>query len=484
MKRHSLPVQLHAPAPTAQGTLGYPSPHSHALISAVEAAPVPSAYPVQMRLPNEASTTSSQVSDAAMGRDLYMGVRRLNARIYYRELSDAQRLQVRQILTDADVTLADWHDMSPPDPGVEDPYYIHVNNAMTAAIAQVAPEKIASDQERVGRPAADSADFADYDALMKLVFGTIEAMLHTPKAFDEVFGGGAAEAMGRLDYAFREFQKLLEHDGVHWDMSGAMEEMMVGGHSTHHQPIVLKVVGGAPYTASDAQVATIIHEMMHFACDDIFDAGGYPGQAEFSTQSVAVKLLNAAHYEEVAHRILGSGAVGGVFTPAESVVADASGAPVVVDSRTPAERSLQAFKARIRTAWIFAQNMRNYLQHISTGGFEAAQADAGQNAALRSANQFFQLGIPDDGHVLAGAPTQTDVLQVESITKSLAQMMQVDLSAAFPVDAFVDDATSFAAARELLAGEFADPIWMTADTWTAMLPVMEVAPQDARAFRG
>jgi hypothetical protein len=245
---------------------------------------------------------------------------------------------------------------------------------------------------------------------------------------------------------------------------------------------MLKSIAGVVYTDSAEQAATIIHEMMHHTHATILDAGGYPDQKEFKTQSEAVKLVNAAHYEEVARRILGIAAVGGTFTPAVRSVATASGM-VEVDSRTPAQKAAETFRARIRTAWTCAQNLRNFLNYASyPDRFQQVLLIPQQLRALTAINDVFQLGLPKASNSVTAAPTQTDVLQIESITKSLALMMQADVSAAFDAKGFTDNDTAFAAARNLLAAQFADPVWMDANAWKTLLPILEVGDMDARQF--
>ena len=98
-------------------------------------------------------------------------------------------------------------------------------------------------------------------------------------------------------------------------------------------------------------VVTMIHEAMHAGNDDVSDKGYISIDPEtFKGLATDVKLTNAAHFEVVPRRILGTDLsfAGETFTPSGG-----GGAP----ARTPREQAIRGASETFREAWTLGLNL-------------------------------------------------------------------------------------------------------------------------------
>jgi hypothetical protein len=195
------------------------------------------------------------------------------------------------------------------------------------------------------------------------------------KIFDEIGSGGRdtdlADVFGashvgaaKRNYsrARNELRRIVRDDEMLADRSGFSDEVGLGGQAWYQGPIELDP--GVIDNPDDAESIVIaIHEAMHAGNAGIHDAGNYIGSGDaFKSESAAVKLANAAHYEVIPRRMLGlePSFAGIVFVPASSAGAVAGpGAPL--STTMEAQR---ACATELRNAWARAIDIHEFVRSV------------------------------------------------------------------------------------------------------------------------
>lgn len=275
------------------------------------------------------------------------------------------------------------------------------------------------------------------------------------------------------------------------ERSGEGPEMMIGGGASYGGPITLPL-GSLSAEPNAELVVTTVHESLHAANGDVLDKGGYAHQgATFREQSGPKKLVNASHYEEVARRVLGASPVGGDFVP--TVRPKQGGQPdEEEDTRTPETRVTDRYVETVQIAWERAQNVHGFFRSL----LDRTLTTAGDRASITPIVGWSRkLGLQthdryDQGGKTALTLNHVDLLQVETLTKSLARMMAVR------ADTLVADAdlgpgikVRFPEAYESIlfdtilrkqVGKHADARWLTTERFGTVVQQLAAAPRDVR----
>jgi hypothetical protein len=284
---------------------------------------------------------------------------------------------------------------------------------------------------------------------------------------------------------------------INVDRTGESEEMMIDGHAKFGGSITLRSHAFAQEPSNDL-VASVTHEVFHAANEDVLDNGGYPGAPEdFKQRSPGEKLLNAAHYEEAARRFLGASPVGGDFEPAVRMESTEDGM-TEVDTRTPLQRATDRVRNTLQIAWERCQNVHGFLKshvhqhHVSEEMPETYRAQ--EFAPILYWSETLHLQI-HQRFLDTGSKNLTlhyiDLLQVESLTKTLGRMMGVDLQAllqstptgaqqALSLTNEVYENLIVGHLLTLLANRYADARWLTPDRFETMIETLRDAPRDVR----
>jgi hypothetical protein len=152
---------------------------------------------------------------------------------------------------------------------------------------------------------------------------------------------------------------LARRDQLVTDRSGYSEEVSLGGLTAFQQQISL-----APARIDNpdepSSIITMIHESMHAGNSDVTDRG-YIHQPSFTELAEDVKLTNAAHFEVVPRRILGTSYSfdGQTFVPAGTTVGGVSAPPL-----TATEQAIRATSEAFRVAWTIGLNLHSLLLNV------------------------------------------------------------------------------------------------------------------------
>jgi hypothetical protein len=389
------------------------------------------------------------------------GIQNLLVRIYTQDLSGLERNQLELKLLSGQVDL-DKALYQPPNEHTTAVY----NWVVTLFPGIVYPG------HHLSQVAPQGNEVGEYTKLVDLTEKTFKEMLVRGDLFAAVFGDGAGEAMGRTKTAWQKFHDLATKGGVFADKSGEQEEMMIGGHTKFAEPVILR---GSVNTFSDTpqNATTLIHETMHHAHQDILDNGGYPGNPDdFRQRSVSEKLLNASHYEEVARRVLNYNPVGGDFIPA----VQQNNLGQLVDNRTAAQKAAVDVTAKVRTAWERAQNVFGLLkvQHDNPNGVDYWTAILKWSQVLGL--QIHDRAVNKTAHGMF--VNYVDLLQVESLTKTLSRMMGASLAGVMSRNDLNSEKEFADAMLAYLADTFADNRWLTRNHLLAVIDYLSNAPRD------
>jgi hypothetical protein len=212
-------------------------------------------------------------------------------------------------------------------------------------------------------------------------------------------------------------------------------ETGLGGWATFfNQHIHLKGSVAKVTDENDAKI-TIIHESCHLANDSVGDEGGYYGQAGFEAAKEAVKVTNAAHYEEIPRRLLADKdptlskykdpATGNYldFKPGAS----AAGAPLNFEQRVKGRSN-----DYLRKAWDKAGDVRDFIRDIRTE--ELAGKTAGfkaHKARVLEISRLMRLTVHEQPDATASI-NQMDVVLAEGVARAAAKAYKNGREATVP----------------------------------------------------
>ncbi len=165
--------------------------------------------------------------------------------------------------------------------------------------------------------AVKKADAAKLKVLMKDAGSLMEKAEKDAGGLKAVFGGQAAVAKARyasgrssLSAAAADLDKHVTTD---YNLDD--QETFLGGWAQHSAQLMHLLVGVVKGTNPAGSQSTLVHEASHLG-DPSVDDLGYYGTPAFEAMSEADKVNNAAHYEELPRRLLGTSSFPGhTFTP-------------------------------------------------------------------------------------------------------------------------------------------------------------------------
>jgi hypothetical protein len=241
---------------------------------------------------------------------------------------------------------------------------------MSKAIAKVKPELAYGDPKLIDSGARRGTDDqANINKLVKHaseIFDPIIAGKHD-KDLGEVFGKRkVAVAKQKYKRGKTWMKKLARRDKVVADRSGYYEEASIGGLTGTHEKLALSP-GVIDNPDAPESIITMIHEALHAGNGDVDDQS-YVGEANFTEESAALKLKNAAHFEVVPRRILlreaqkldASATDDAAFEGQTFVPAGATVGGVRKPQLTDAEKALKAASFKLRESWDRAINLHNF----------------------------------------------------------------------------------------------------------------------------
>ena len=250
----------------------------------------------------------------------------------------------------------------------------------------------------------------------------------------QVFGA-AKVATARSKYAKARQRMNFLHGGnkIVADRSGYNFEVSLGGLTNSEQ--ISLAPGKIDRPEDPISIVTMIHEAMHAGNDDVSDKGYISIDPEtFKGLATDVKLTNAAHFEVVPRRILGTDLsfAGETFTP--------SG--VGTPDRTPREKAIRGASELFREAWTLALNLhklwvgllRNPTEWNTLdldSRFDGVEAGLKFSDALPFWSKVMKLTIHARGSIdpAAGKPatnpvTTVDIALSEDVTRRLNLCMK------------------------------------------------------------
>lgn len=189
------------------------------------------------------------------------------------------------------------------------------------------------------------------------------------------------------------------------DHHGDDAEMGVGGYTVAGSAKIQvspRTIAGNPNTLA----VLLMHEGCHEVDASIIDCGYY-GTANFTQMSRTQKKTNAAHYEEVARRLVGSSRYDGqTFTP---VVQQA----VQAGPRRELIRKVRVANEGLRGLWAQSGNLHAILRDIGAG--VSTLSPEVQLSVARLAKSAFSL--PEAVRLGAPSVTTMDLAMLEATTK-------------------------------------------------------------------
>ncbi|HEY0992465.1 MAG TPA: hypothetical protein VGD80_35675, partial [Kofleriaceae bacterium] len=195
------------------------------------------------------------------------------------------------------------------------------------------------------------------------IFDPILAGAHD-KDLGQVFGKSRiAVAKTKYRLAKAWMKKLQRRDKVVADRSGYYDEASIGGLTGAHEQLALSP-GVIDNPDASESIVTMIHEAMHAGNPDVDDKS-YVSEGNFTEETTATKLHNAAHFEVVPRRILlreaqktepdatdDAAFEGKSFIPAGATVGGVKQPPL-----TSGEKALKAARFKLRESWDRAINL-------------------------------------------------------------------------------------------------------------------------------
>lgn len=446
--------------------------------------------PVQARLPQQNYEYQVRTGEPQHANSNLQGLQNLLVRIYTQELLPQEQKQLQTECSTHDIQLLAALYGAPSE------HTQHVYNWMCTLFP-----RLCYPGHDVSREPTEEHERTNRTTLIKHVRTVLAWMCgsESDAAFRSVFGldhvvRARERAVKAKDWAESEhFAKSL---GV--DRTGESDEMMIGAHATFQSAITLRPQAFAQPPGGDL-IATVTHEVFHAANQDVLDNGGYPSAREdFMGRSGDQKILNASHYEEVARRFLNASPVGGDFIPVVRHERSEDGTLQQVDDRTPIQRAMNRVRDTVQIAWERGQNVHGFLKASVHQTYDVEHIDEHlRTDVLLPAltwSRILRLQL-HDRFAETGQKrlviNYIDLLQVETITKSLGQMMGRDLApllhetptkAQNALDLSDEDFANLIAKYLLdaLVSKYADARWLKPDDFVAMIEKLQASPRDVR----
>ena len=294
------------------------------------------------------------------------------------------------------------------------------NNALDVADRSVIYKDVFDANTTVKPPEKAKLNTAIKDsiALIKKVEGDaagLTAVFGTKSATAKVNYGKAHSA---LDTASKD---MASHISTDYNLDDP--EVGLGGwanFSSQHMHLLLEVV---KVTDPGDTKITLIHEASHLANSSVKDEGYYDSQG-FEAMTEDEKLGNAAHYEELPHRELGTSKFpGATFTPGVKV----GGGVVTQEDRV--KRGASEF---MRKAWDAAVDTHSFIRGLRLAYLKGnAAAFTTHQAIIMEISKLMDLSVHEQA-VGKALITTLDVTLSESVARAVAQISNLVDSVPFP----------------------------------------------------
>jgi hypothetical protein len=234
----------------------------------------------------------------------------------------------------------------------------------------------------------------------------------------DVFGTKAKVAKTNYGKAKKALKDVSDHMDtlVTTDYNLDADEVFLDGWATfaprhmHLLSDIVKVVDPAETKT------TLIHEASHLA-DPSVDDMGYYGSPGFEGRSDLDKVHNAAHYEELPRRLLGTSSfVGVTFTP---------GMKKGGGALTPDDRVKDVASEYLRKAWDAAVDVHELVRGVRAAALAGSAVPfAAHKALLLKVSRLMDLTIhtQDPAHATV---TQLDVTLTESIAHGVSLLQDI-----------------------------------------------------------
>jgi hypothetical protein len=220
----------------------------------------------------------------------------------------------------------------------------------------------------------NSTDKAKLSAAMDAAVVEVDKAIANAAGLTAVFGTKSADAKAIYQKAKTSITTLKANldTKVHTDYNGDDGQIGLGGWANFGSQMVHLETEVAKVSDVNETVITVIHECCHLA-DSSVDDLGYYGSDGFEAMTEDEKIANAAHFEELPRRTLGTSSYGGqTFTPGVVV----GGGAVTFEQEVRREAS-----EYLRKAWdkavdvhIFLRGIRQEIEAGSTATFTAKTA--------------------------------------------------------------------------------------------------------------
>jgi hypothetical protein len=270
-----------------------------------------------------------------------------------------------------------------------------------------------------------NADKAKLQTLMKDAGDLISKVQGDAAGLKDVFGGQDAVAKARYGAAATRLAVVASDLDAHvtTDYNLDDQETFLGGWAMHSAQLMHLLVGVVRGDDPSDSKSTLIHESSHLSDGAVVDLGYY-GTPGFEAMSEIDKVNNAAHYEELPRRVLGTSSFAGhVFKPG---TVKGGGAIARVD----VVRKIAGDK--LQHAWDAAADAHMWLRGVRKAWLKGNSAPfATDKALILEMSKVCDLTV----HTQAGAHariTALDVTIIESIARAMGLLGDIAGSEPLP----------------------------------------------------
>lgn len=236
---------------------------------------------------------------------------------------------------------------------------------------------------------SDAANIATLVSNADAVFNTIAGGSRDAD-ISKVFGAGnVAAAKAKYAAARTRMNALKSANKIVTDRSGFSAEVFLGGLSNSAQISVSPSTIDNP-NDNESKV-TLIHESMHAGNPGDVKDKGYIDQPSFKKLAESIKLTNAAHFEVVPRRILGTpfAFAGETFIPAGATVGGVHAAAL-----TPKEEAIRNASELFRGGWTAGLNLHKLYLRVFKAPTEWNTLDLGPNFSGAESGAHFADTLP------------------------------------------------------------------------------------------
>lgn len=293
-----------------------------------------------------------------------------------------------------------------PGPGKIDE--AEFNKALDTKDRKVIYEDVADALTQVKKP-----DQAKLKAAIKDAISLVQKAEADAAGLTAVFGTKSATAKANYAKARAALGKISGNMAKHISTDYNLDdpEVGLGGwamHSEQKMHLTLEIV---KVTDPKETQTTLIHEACHLA-DSAVDDLGYYGTTGFEARSEDQKVCNAAHYEELPRRELGTSSyVGATFTP---------GVNKTGKVLTREDKVRDAASEHLREAWDAAVDTHSFFRGVRKAYLNGSKAPFKTNKAfILEASRLMDLTIHEQAPAEA-IVTTLDVTLTESMARTTA----------------------------------------------------------------